>query len=103
MKVYSVKTLLLHFAIASSYIAATSYLFVISKFPNPVGTGLRQWFFVFLHFTITLLIMLSFLSKATDKRKATLKLLLHLGAILLAVLALFLLSESLSEWLWSQR
>jgi hypothetical protein len=103
MKVYSIKTLLLHFAIASFYIAATSYLFVISKFPNPIGTGLRQWFCVFLHLTITLFIMLTYLGKAKDKRNATLKLFLHLGAIALVLLAWFIFDDPLSKWLWNQR
>jgi len=103
MKLYSIKTLLLHLAIASSYVAWTSYLFVIEKFPNPIGTGVRQWFCIFLHLTITLFVMLSYLGKATDKRNATLKLVFHVAAIALTVLLLTVFDNPLSEWLWRQR
>lgn len=103
MKVYGIKTLLLHLAITCAYVAATSYFFVIAHDPNPVGTGIRQWFCIFLHLTITLFTRLSYVGKATDKREATVKLSLHLAAILFAVSTLLLISFPLSEWLWSQR
>jgi len=103
MKLYSIKTLLLHFAIATAYIATTSYFFVIAKDPHPVGTGLQQWMCIFLHFTVTLYILLTFLGKATNRKEVRKKLYLHLAAIVLIVLLLLLFSFPLWEWLWGQR
>ena len=103
MKLYSIKTLLLHFAIATTYVATTSYFFVIAKDPDPIGTGLRQWMCIFLHFNVTLYILLTFLGKATNRKEARKKLWLHLAAVVLIVSLLLLFSNPLWEWLWSQR
>jgi hypothetical protein len=103
MKVYSIKTLLLHLTIAFAYVSTTSYFFVIANQPNPVGTGLQQWLCIFLHLTVTLFMMLSFVGKATDKRDAKIKFCLHLASIVLIISTLLLFSNPLWEWLWLQR
>jgi hypothetical protein len=103
MKAYSLKTFLLHGAIVTIYFAVTSYLFVVGKDPNPIGAGLQQWLCVFLHVTITLFVMLTLLGKATDKKLATRKVVLHTVAIILAVSLYLLFSNPIWDWLWSLR
>lgn len=103
MKAYSLKTLVLHLAIAVTYLTVTSYLFVIDRDPNPIGTGLQQGLCFFLHLVITLFIMLTYLGRSTDKKGAGKKVLLHTAAIILVAALYTLFSSPVWEWLWSIR
>jgi hypothetical protein len=102
MKSFSIKTLLLHFVIATIYVATTSYFFVIAKDPDPVGTGVRQWLCVFLHFFVTLLITIPS-KKTVDNSVGWTKTLLHLTFIILIVAVYLLFSSLLWQWLWRLR
>lgn len=103
MKVYSIKTFFLHLAIAATYLAFTSSLFVVRRDPNPIGAGLQQWLCIFLHVTITLFVMLTFSGRTADKKGAAQKLLLHIAAIVLAIAPYSLFSNPIWNWLWSLR
>lgn len=97
------KTFLLHLVIAATYIAFTSYLFVVRRDPNPIGTGLQQWLCIFLHVTVTLFFMLTLVAKAADKKLAAQKLLIHIAAIILAIAPYSLFSNPIWHWIWSLR
>jgi hypothetical protein len=103
MSTYSLKVLFLHSGIALAYFAVTDFLFVVAKDPNPIGTGLQQWLCIFLHFTITLFVMLTFLGRAADKRLAIKKVLIHTAAIVLVISVSLFLSNPVWDWLWSLR
>lgn len=103
MKVYSLKVFLLHLAIALTYTTWNYYYFVVSEFPDPIGTGLRQWFFTFLHLTITLFVTLTVWSKVEDKKWGRSKFLVNLLSIVsIAIIHLFL-SNWIWGWLWALR
>lgn len=85
------------------YSALFSYQFVVAKDPNPIGSGLGELVFMFLHFTTTLFVTLTQLSKAPDKKEAAEKFWINCAIVLLIIAIAVLVDRPISNWLWSLR
>lgn len=103
MNAYTIRILILHLIIASIYLSITSYMFVISKQPDPVGAGLRQWFFMVMHLIITIIVFLILLGKTTNKRLVKRKFLINCLVITFIIIISILFSNPFWQWLWSMR
>jgi hypothetical protein len=103
MNAYALRILVLHLTIALIYLSITSYVFVISKQPNPVGTGLRQWFFMFMHLIITIIVFSILLAKATNKPLVKKKFLINCLIVISIIIVSTLFSNPFWEWLWALR
>jgi len=103
MKLYTLKVFILHLSIIITYLAVTSYLFVVAKDPDPIGTGLKQWVCMILHLIITLFIMKTRWSKSSDKNLAKKKFWVNFVIIIVLIITNLQLSNFLWEWLWSIR
>lgn len=103
MNAYTIRVLIMHLVIASIYLSITSYLFVISKQPDPIGAGLRQWFFMVTHLSITIIVFLILLGRATNKQLVKKKFLINCLVISSIIIISILFSDPLWEWLWSMR
>lgn len=103
MQLYALKVFFLHLIVATVYLTAICYEFVIEKDPNPIGAGLKQWVCIFLHLMITLIIMAIVWNKANDKNIARKKFFVHFLAVLFIISASLLISDPLWHWLWSRR
>lgn len=97
-----VRVFLVHAFIAAAYLSYTNYRFVIDSQPNPVGTGIAQWFLMLIHFVVTL-IAVGFLAKGPRIANRAFDWKLH-GLIIVLIAATYLLvSKPLWQWLWSLR
>lgn len=103
MKKLLVKIFSLHLLVISIYLFVTSYLFITSKDPNPIGIGLLQWILFFLHLMITLLFCLFIPAKGKDKKYENQILVINISAIILWIGVYFILSLKIWELLWSLR
>jgi hypothetical protein len=102
LRSYVIKTLILHLLIFIIYTGITSYQFVAAKYPDPIGTGIRQLFCILLHLIITLVIVAPH-ARTVDKKLGWKKFSIHLLSIILIVILSFLLSTPIWKWLWNMR
>lgn len=100
---YIIKCFALHLVIITVYLGFTSYEFTTSKYPNPIGVGLLQWVFIFLHFGITTLCFLIIRSNARDREKVSEDMLINLVVIASLVILYGIAGNEIWEKLWSLR
>lgn len=100
---YIIRSIVLHTIIFSTYMAITSYEFVVAKDPEPIGTGLRQWLCIFFHIAITMMIITGSRSKAKNRKISYKSLLIHLLIIILIISVYNLFESPLTRWLWDLR
>lgn len=101
MKRYFVRCSILHLAISALYFFATSYEFVVTKQPNPIGVGIQQFLCIFFHVIGTIAYFMIIPWKSGNKKLYNRKLLLNIGAIVLAVAIMATIDAQLSNKLWS--
>ena len=78
-------------------------MFVKYPVPDPLATGLQQWLCVVVHFILTAIVCMIIRVNAVNKNAATKTLLLNLGAVVFWTIVNLLLSNILSDYLWSLR
>ena len=101
MKKYFIRCLILHFSICAAYFLATSYEFVATKQPDPIGIGIQQLLCIFLQVIITLGYFMVIPWRGPDRKQYNTKILINIGAIVLAVAVIGSIDELLSDKLWS--
>jgi len=97
------KSIGLHLAIAVLYLGLTSYEFVASSYPNPMGVGIQQWLLIFAHIGLTGLVWLIIKHYAKNRKLIRKKMAIQLLIIVGIILLYLCLSGFVDSWLWSFR
>lgn len=103
MKPFIFSVTMIHLVIVTLYVGLTSYIFVISKPPNPIGAGIVQWICIILHFLLTPIVAWLLLRKRDTGNVLTTKVLVNVFAVIFWVALFLSVSVALGRWLWSLR
>ena len=103
MQNYIIRIIAIQFLIILIYIGLTSLEFVVSREPNPVGTGLQTWFLIFGHLLVTIFVGLYVISTSKDKRLARNKLIVGTLSIIVIITIYLCVSGIIDHWLWTLR
>lgn len=103
MKNKIVTILILHLAIIVFYISITSYFFVVSKDPNPIGSGFQQVLLIILHVGITFFTCAFIWANSKDKKNARRVFIINICAVIFWVVVYITLSEKIDGYLWTLR
>ena len=98
-----IKISLLQLLIMIIYLGITDYLFVISKYPNPVGIGILQWLLFIVQVIFTLILTIYFVRKESAKRYAKKRVAINVAIVSIFFMFYIVISNPILDWLWRLR
>ena len=98
-----IKISLLQLLIMILYLAITDYLFVVSKYPNPIGIGIYQWILFILHIIFTLVLTIYLAKRNSEKKHLKKRAELNVAIVSIFFLIYIASSNPVWNWLWHLR
>ena len=98
-----IKISLLQLLIMIIYLAITDYLFVVSKYPNPIGIGIWQWILFTIHVILTLILTIYLARKNSEKKHLKKRAAVNVAVVSIFFLIYIALSNPIWDWLWRLR
>jgi hypothetical protein len=102
MAKYILKMTGVHLFVMLLYLTATSYEFVASPQPNPVGIGIQQWLLFIIQLVATAIIF-GLLPSKMDRSNSSKRLKYNISIVVVLFIFYLLLDNKISSWLWSLR
>ncbi len=100
---YIFKSALFHVILAIIYVSFTGYKFVTASSADPIGMGIMQWIFFFVHLIVGCIIALTIFKKRISTKHWASEINLQLCLVTGVFLINLLLSGPISDMLWNLR